>query len=109
MAKPTIVRGTTPSISIKVPMDLTGYSCYLSIGKRARDPWFTADNTQMEAAYGEESILIFTLTQEQTLLCKAGEACIQLRVIEGERALASNMANITIADVIKDGEIVDEY
>lgn len=107
---PTITRGTTPAITVVVPMDLTGYSCYLSVGKKARNPWFTADNTQMEAEYGEESsTLIFTLTQEQTLLCNTGRAYIQLRLIEGDNAVASEMAEIYVADVIKDGEITDEF
>ena len=110
MSLPTITRGTTPAVTVVVPMDLTEFSCYLSIGKKARTPWFTADNTQMEAAYGEnESTLIFTFTQEQTLMCKPGEAYIQLRVIKDDLAIASDMAKITIADIIKDGEIVDEF
>lgn len=107
---PTITRGTTPSITVVVPMDLTGYSCYLSVGKRARHPWLTADNEQMEAECGEESsTLVFTLTQEQTLACDPGKAYVQLRLIEGDTAVASEMAEVRIADVIKDGEITDEY
>lgn len=105
----TITRGTTPTITVTVPMDLTGYTCYLTVGKKAGTPWLTADNAQMEATYGETSTLAFTLTQEQTLACKAGAAVVQLRVIEGTTALATDMAEVTIADVIKGGEIEDVY
>ena len=52
---------------------------------------------------------MYTLTQEQTLSCKAGKAKIQIRVIEGDTALASEMAEINVLDVVKGGEIVDEY
>ena len=104
-----ITRGTTPSITVTVPMDLTGYTCYLSIGKKPRAPYLTASNDQMTATYGETSTLVFTLTQEQTLACKAGTAYVQLRLIDGDAALASTMAEVEIFDIVKDGEIKDEY
>jgi len=104
-----VTRGTTPSITVTVPMDLTGYTCYLSIGKKPRAPYLTASNDQMTATYGETSTLVFTLTQEQTLACKAGTAYVQLRLIDGDAALASTMAEVEIFDIVKDGEIKDEY
>ena len=104
-----ITRGTTPSITVTVPIDLTGYTCYLSIGRKPKAPYLTADNSQMVATYGETSTLTFTLTQEQTLACKAGKALVQLRIIDGDAALASTMAEVEIFDVVKDGVIADEY
>ena len=104
-----ITRGTTPSITVTVPMDLTGYTCFLSIGRKPKAPYLTASNDQMTATYGETSTLTFTLTQEQTLACKAGRALVQLRIIDGDAALASTMAEVEIFDVVKDGVITDEY
>lgn len=104
-----ITRGTTPSITVTVPMDLMGYTCFLSIGRKPRAPYLTADNSQMVAEYGATSTLTFTLTQEQTLACKAGTAYVQLRIIDGDAALASTMAEVEIFDVVKDGVITDEY
>lgn len=104
-----ITRGTTPSITVTVPMDLTGYTCYLSIGRKPKAPYLTASNDQMTATYGETSTLTFTLTQEQTLACKAGNALVQLRIIDGDAALASTMAEVEIFDIVKDGVITDEY
>ena len=104
-----ITRGTTPSITVTVPMDLTGYTCFLSIGRKPKAPYLTASNDQMTATYGETSTLVFTLTQEQTLACKAGKALVQLRIIDGDAALASTMAEVEIYDVVKDGVITDEY
>lgn len=109
MAKAGITRGTTPSITVTVPMDLTGYTCILSIGKKQRTPYVTVDNAQMTATYGETSTLVFTLTQKQTLACKAGTAYVQLRLIDGDTALASTMSEMEVYDIVKDGEIVDAY
>ena len=50
-----ITRGTTPSITVTVPMDLTGYTCFLSIGRKPKTPYLTASNDQMTATYGETS------------------------------------------------------
>ena len=104
-----ITRGTTPSITVTVPMDLTGYTCYLSIGRKPKAPYLTADNSQMTATFGETSTLTFTLTQEQTLACKAGKALVQLRIIDGDAALASTMGEVEVFDIVKDGVITDEY
>lgn len=104
-----ITRGTTPSISVEVPMNLEGYTCYFSVGKKLHAPYFTVDNSQMSATYGEKSTLIFTLTQAQTLSCKAGTAYVQLRFIKDDVALASTITETTIYDVVKDGEIEDVY
>jgi len=107
---PTIHRGTTPTITCTVGMDLTDYSCYLAIGPKARKPWLIADNEQMIfSVEGDESTLAYTLTQEQTLECKAGKAYVQLRVIKDEVALASDFGELTIADIIEDGEITDDF
>lgn len=104
-----ITRGTTPSITVSVPMNLEGYTCYLSVGKKLHAPYFTADNSQMSAIYDETSTLVFNLTQEQTLACKPGAAYIQLRFIEGSTALASTIGTIEVFDIVKDGAIEDVY
>ena len=102
-----ITRGTTPIIAITVPMDLTGYTCFLSIGKVPGEPYVTVGNDQMTAEYGEQTKLAYTLTQEQTLACSAGVAYIQLRIVDDGVALASVMSEIEILDVIQGGVIVD--
>lgn len=102
-----ITRGTTPIIAITVPMDLTGYTCYLTIGKVPGEPYVTVDNSQMIAEYGEATKLIYMLTQEQTLDCSAGDAYLQLRLVDNNTAMATTMGKIDILDVIQDGVIVD--
>lgn len=102
-----ITRGTTPIIAVTVPMDLTGYTCYLTIGKVPGAPYVTVDNSQMSAEYGEVSKLTFSLTQEQTLDCSAGDAYLQLRLVDNGTAMATTMGKIDVLDVIQDGVIVD--
>lgn len=102
-----ITRGTTPIIAITAPMDLTGYTCFLSIGKVPGEPYVTVGNDQMTVEYGEQTKLAYTLTQEQTLACSAGAAYIQLRIVDDGVALASVMAEIEVLDVIQGGVIVD--
>lgn len=109
MAKAGITRGTTPTITVRVPMNLEGWTCLLSIGKKARTPYVTVDNSQMVASYGDESVLVYTLTQKQTLACKAGKALVQLRLIDGNTAVASDMGEVEIFDIVKDGVITDAY
>lgn len=110
----TVYRGTTPSVTCTVEMDLTDYSCYMAFGSKAHKPYFVADNEQMDFSVdtsGEVPIstLVYTLTQEQTLLCKAGKSYVQLRVIKDGTALATDWGELRIGEIIEDGEIHDEY
>lgn len=105
-----ITRGTTPTVTCTVEgVDLTDFTIYLSVGARPNHPWFTADNEQMTLTLdGEDSVLTFALTQEQTLSCTAGEAIIQLRCVKDGSAVATATEPITIEPIIKNGVIVDE-
>ena len=114
MAAVTVYRGTTPTVTCTVDMDLTDYSCYLSLGSKAHKPYFTADNEQMGFdvdVSGETpvSTLTYTLTQEQTLSCKGGKCYVQLRVIKDDKALATDWGEVSIGEIIKDGMIHDDY
>ena len=107
-------RGTTPTVTCTVDMDLTDFSCYMAVGPKPRKPWLVADNRQMTFdldTSGETPVttLGYTLTQQQTLECKAGKAYVQLRVIKDDVALATDWGEISIGDIIEDGVIEDEY
>jgi hypothetical protein len=105
-----IFRGTTPTITVTVNLDLTGYTCYLSIGRKSNQARVTAKNDQMEMSVeGNVSTLAYTLTQDQTLALSEGEAQMQLRVIEGDTALASEWVPVTIGGILQNGKIDDEY
>lgn len=115
MANPDFYRGTTESFFCEVDgLDLTDYTCYLSIGSKAGKPYFTMDNSQMTLdvdTSGEQPVsnLTFTATQEQTLACKAGKTNVQIRVIKDDDALATNWGELVVGDIIKNGVITDDY
>lgn len=98
-----ITRGTTPSITFTVPMDLTDFDCELDIGK-VGDPWVIVDGSQMVAEYGETSTIAFTLTEEQTLALRRGDAEVQLRIAKGDVSLATNRAPIRVEGLIREGK-----
>ncbi len=103
-----IFRGTTPTISVTVNLDLTGYTCYLAIGRRANHAQVVVDNTQMTITVDAGvSTLAYTLTQEQTLSLSEGDAQMQLRIIDGDTALASEWVSVSIGGILQDGVITD--
>lgn len=106
---PTIYRGTTPTITCTVTddegntLDLTGYTLYFSIGK-AKNPQLTVTNGQMSVTSSAAAV---TLTQEQTLALKKGDTYMQLRGVDGDVAIATEMDPLTVADIIYEEEIED--
>lgn len=105
----TIRRGTTPTITVNVGMDLTDYTCILSFGAPKFEK-LSIDNSQMVSTVEDgKTNLAFTLTQAQTLSLIKGKTNMQLRVIKDSVALASEIEEINVCDVIKDGEIEDVY
>lgn len=104
-----IRRGTTPTINVSVPMDLTDYTCLLTFGL-VKFEKFTVDNSQMTIEVDEgSSVLSFTMTQEQTLSLAAGMTKAQLRVVKDGVALASNIVDVEVEEVIKNEVIEDVY
>ena len=98
MAK--IMRGTTTQINATVPLDLTGYTLYLSIGD-LRNPRLTITGSQIEVTVeGETSTIAATLTQADTLALKAGKTLMQLRG-------AAYTVGVTVLELVRDGVIYE--
>ena len=102
----TITRGTTPTIEFKISANLIDYDCYLSFGK-ARNPVFTLTEAKKVLASGKTT-LTYKLTQDQTLALKRGQTSMQVRAIKGNDAVATEMVEVSVDDIILDGEIVDD-
>lgn len=102
-----ICRGTTPRVECTFQEDLTGYDLYFSIGSDYRNAWFTVPSKRMEVeASSEGSNVVFTLEQRETLLCNVGKAIAQFRIVdENGDARASNIIELQIIDIVKDGVI----
>ena len=103
-------RGTTPNIVVKVnsTLDLSAMT----------QIWITVKGWNTEKTYDssditvdtEKNTLSFTMSQEDTLAfdaCKKNSTVkIQVRLRDNENlAYASDIANIPLSDILKDGEI----
>lgn len=105
MAK--IMRGTTTQINATVPLDLTDYTLYLSIGD-LRNPRLTITGSQIEVTVeGETSTIAATLTQADTLALKAGKTLMQLRGVKDGYSFASYTVGVTVLELVKDGVIYE--
>lgn len=101
-----ITRGTTPKIEVKVDADLTDYTNYLSIGKVGEEI-VSAQSTVCEVDDDGSSLLTFKMTQEQTLSLPKGSLKMQVRSIKDDEAIATGLIPVSVADIIKEGVIVD--
>lgn len=102
-----ICRGTTPRVECTFQEDLSDYELYFSIGSDLRKAWFTVPHSRMKREIDiDRTTVVFTLEQRESLLCKAGKAFAQFRIIdENGDARASNIIELKILDIVKDGVI----
>ena len=97
-------RGTTPTITCKITgADLSGSNIYITIQQGGTE--ITILNPTVETTE-DGCIMVITLTQEQTLRLKKGVADIQIRWVDPNgTALATNVAQITVEKILRDGVI----
>lgn len=106
-----IYRGTTPSISLNVTgLDLSDASLWPTVTVTVENGGSTFDVSRDEliiATADAGCSVTFTLTQHQTLLMNVlQKALIQLRAKDADgHATATEIASVTVKDVVKDGEI----
>lgn len=99
-------RGTTPTNTFTVPIDLSDYTVYISyqqngkilVEKTGEDLTFNTD--------GDTHTITLSLSQEDTLAFAVGDVQIQLRYVTptGE-ANASNIILTNFDRILKDGVI----
>lgn len=100
-------RGTTPTITfkIKTELDLNDISeCWITfktvLGKKID---FGKDSMIIDP---EEKTIDITMSQEETLFYTPGKILVQLRIkMNDGTAYASNINELTMKDILKDGEI----
>lgn len=99
-------RGTTPTLTITVPTDLTGLEIHLALDAGALIEKHTDD---LDITYSEnETTVKATLTQEDTLAMQAGTNCeIQIRAYtaDGAEAMATSIAKVPVERILKDGKL----
>lgn len=98
-------RGTTPEYELIVDMDLTGWTCYVTLKWSKTEVTLEAD--RLDVTGGEQSTVRFSLSQEESLKFRPGKAHIQLRAIKDGVAVATDIATVSVGKILKDGEIVE--
>ena len=95
-------RGTTPTNTFNVNVDLREATIFVSYYQRGR---VVVEKTGDDLTVTENQI-VTTLTQEETLKLRTGPVRIQIRyVMEDGTADASNIIETTSEEILKDGEI----
>lgn len=105
-----MIRGTTPTYTLIIEgQDLSEKTLYVTI-KLGRK-MLTLTNDRLAITYdstGDKSLVVFTLTQEETLFLKVGTGEVQVRFIDSQgTALATEIGKIGINRVLL--ETVIEY
>lgn len=102
-----IIRGTTPTIAANIKNDIDLHDVvqvwfYISQQKKPK-----VDKTISDCVFDYENRkILVTLTQDDTLNLKAGEAIIQLRILlNDETALANEGSDEDILEIYKGGVI----
>ena len=101
-------RGPTPNYVLTIPgYDLTGCELYVSLEQYAT--LVTITNDRLECTYDQvkdESSIVFSLTQDETLAFKSGAAEIQVRFIDRDGEVqATEVKNIRVHPVLFEGVI----
>ena len=98
-------RGTTPTNTFSVPIDLSAATVYITYAQSGRTVIEkTGDDLTFDSSAGHK--IVGELSQQDTLAFKAGAVEIQIRaVFETGEALASNIISTTFDRILKGGEI----
>lgn len=99
-------RGTTPTITIKVKGNLS-VDLFKTVIVTLKQGDIQVDKTNSDIEFdAENNVLNVFLTQEDTLVFRKGQVSIQVRVLTfSEEALASQIINKSIDDILYEGEI----
>ena len=100
-----MIRGTTPTLTFELPFDVSTLSEYwITISQRYENIRIDKDSADCTSS---GSVITLPLTQEDTLKLIADKPCfIQVRALtSGGVAMASNMIQVTVDDILREGEI----
>lgn len=99
-------RGTTPTLTFTTPYQASliqsGYITFKQRGAIVLDAAFTDENVTVA-----DNAISIALTQEQTLAMTTAAPCeAQIRaVLQDNKAVASNIVDIPVCAILKEGEI----
>ena len=99
-----MIRGTTPTITITVGCDLTGYDVFVTFEWYSGQLTKTGDDLTVTA--GEESVVTVPLTQGDTLAFPEDKTVkVQLRAVKDGDAIATEVGTFTASEVLLEEEI----
>ena len=105
-------RGTTPTITLTVDKDVSTWTLYATFRSGMHN--VTLENDRMTVELEPETepeeaktLITVTLPQEETLSLGVGNAEVQVRAIKDGTAIATDIKNIDVGRIIKDG-VIDE-
>lgn len=100
-------RGTTPTITVTVDADLTGFNVHLAL--KNGSAVYVKENEDLDISVdGDRTVVSTTLTQEETLSFKAPsnlEIQIRAEKDDGTVAIASAIGTIKVEKILEDGVI----
>lgn len=98
-----MTRGTTPTLEFSIPYAASDIkNGYVTFAQHHR-PVFEVGRDGMEIQDGKITV---TLTQQQTLQLVPDDLMVQIRLLlEGDQAVASQLMELHVQDVLKDGVI----
>lgn len=105
-------RGTTPTITLTVDKDVSTWTLYATFRSGMHNVTLENDRMTVELEPATETeevktLITLTLTQEETLALGVGNAEVQVRAIKDGTAIATDIKNIDVGRIIKDG-VIDE-
>ncbi len=98
-----MTRGTTPTLEFSIPYTASEIkNGYITFAQHHR-PVFEVGLEDMQVQDGKITV---TLTQQQTLQLCPDDTMIQIRLLlDGDQAVASQLMELHVQDVLKDGVI----
>lgn len=97
-----MIRGTTPVVTLRLPMEITFDVLFVTF-KQGNEMVLEKSKSEVQI---EGAAIIIPLSQQETLRLHSNyDVRVQLRGKVGEIAYASKIVRFSVSDLLKDGEI----
>ena len=97
-------RGTTPTIILSTNADLTGYDEIWVTFSQSNQIVIDKKLSLSQVTVATDSISV-PLSQTDTLALGTGDVKIQVRALDGQNAIASDIVSTTVGAILKEGVI----
>ena len=97
-------RGTTPVITLSVDMDITEYTVFVAL--KSRNHSLILDDSRISKDFQDgKTVIVFALSQAETLDFSPGECKVQIRAVKGQTAIATDIGMLEIDPILQQGII----